>query len=244
MNDLAPSHTADERSTLPQGDVAPLASQFNNVLHVIRGTSEILENAWEGMPDGHRYFKMLRESVDAASRLAATMVEQAGHLHRNVQTPGAADSPNKASAAAEPTRQGRNELILIVDDDIYVVSIVRRMLIANGYRTLVARTGEECIEAYRNSPETVDLVLLDFHMPGMDGEEIFAALRKLDPDAAVVLNSGFSEPRSLNRMLSKGLLGFIPKPHSQRELLTQIRVTLDALASSRNTFPAASETST
>lgn len=218
--------------TAPEPNIAPVASQFNNVLHVIRGTSEILENAWEGMPDGNRYFEMLRESVDAASRLTSAMIEQAGYLHQKAQT-AQAELPTQPTHPDQPLPRGHGELVLIIDDDPLVIRIASRMLTTHGYRVSSADGAARGIELYRTSPEPIDLVLLDFHMPEMDGEETFLALRALDPDAAVLLNSGFSEREALQRMLSRGLLGFIPKPHTQRDLLVQIRVTLDALAGAK-----------
>lgn len=214
----------------------PIASQINNVLHVIRGTSEIIENAWEGMPDGHRYFEMLRESVDAAAHLTSTMIKQAGSLHEKISATPAPLPETPVSAPPVPAPRGNGELLMIVDDNDAVIRVTSRMLTAQGYRATAARSGPECLRLYKGASEPVALIVMDFHMPGMNGEQVLAELLAFDPGAAVLLSSGFSERDALQRMLAKGLLGFLPKPHTQRELLTQIRAILDALAGTKTIF--------
>ena len=54
-------------------------------------------------------------------------------------------------------------------------------------------------------------MILDFAMPMMDGFAVFNQLRRINPDAAVVLTSGLETPQVLNWMLANGLMGFIPQ---------------------------------
>jgi YesN/AraC family two-component response regulator len=71
--------------------------------------------------------------------------------------------------------------------------------------------------------DEIRVVLLDMTMPKMNGEEAFAEMRRLKPDACIVLTSGFSEVESARTLFGKGLAGFIPKPYRSQELLAKLR---------------------
>src|SRR3954452_20106459 len=57
-----------------------IASELNNLLQIIAGTSEVIENIWEGKPGAARYFEMLRESVARAADVTTDLVERSGRL--------------------------------------------------------------------------------------------------------------------------------------------------------------------
>lgn len=130
---------------------------------------------------------------------------------------------------------GARELIMIVDDEDLVTLLAQRVLADEGYRVITARNGAECLDIYRKLNHDVDLIILDFTMPNMDGSEVFEELRMLNPSVSVVLSSGFAEDDRLREMLEQGLRGFIPKPYTQQTLLQQVRLTLEALSNERTT---------
>src|SRR5207249_11948093 len=65
------------------------------------------------------------------------------------------------------------------------------------YRVIVANNGVTALNIYKKLPEQVDLVILDFTMPIMDGSEVFNELRRINPRVAVMLSSGFTENEKL-----------------------------------------------
>lgn len=132
---------------------------------------------------------------------------------------------------ANPT--GDRELILLVDDEAHVCLLAKLMLCDEGYKVATAYDGEEAIHVFRCLGAHVSLVILDFIMPGIDGETVFNELQRINPEVAVVLSSGFAEQSKLNRMLARGLCGFIAKPYSQQRLLDQVRFILDAIQNAK-----------
>jgi len=124
---------------------------------------------------------------------------------------------------------GAKELILIIDDEALIVTLAKRMLTDAGYRVVTSAEPFQALEVFKQLGEQVDLVILDFTLPIMDGSEVFAALRKIKPSVAVMLSSGFAEQDKVRAMLSQGLRGFLPKPYTQEKLLAQVRSTLDAI---------------
>ena len=122
---------------------------------------------------------------------------------------------------------------MIVDDEDFVTLLAQRVLTDEGYRVVTARDGFQALDIYKKIQDQIELVILDFTMPIMDGAEVFSELRMINPQVPVVLSSGFTEQDKLKWMLAKGLRGFIPKPYTQQKLLLQVRSTLDAMKSER-----------
>jgi PAS domain S-box-containing protein len=108
--------------------------------------------------------------------------------------------------------------ILIIDDETAVLEAVSDILELDGWQVLTANCGEAGLALYREQAENIDLVLLDLSMPGMNGEETFRNLRYIDPQARVILSSGYNEIEATHRFVGKGLAGFIQKPYNAQQL--------------------------
>jgi CheY-like chemotaxis protein len=132
---------------------------------------------------------------------------------------------------------GPGEVIMIVDDDPLVKTLVERVLTSEGYRVITASDGFEAIDIYKKFQSVVELVILDFKMPGMDGVALFNELQALNPRVPAALTSGFLDDEQLDSMLAKGLRGFIPKPLTQQKLLQKVRSLLDGLREDARTRP-------
>jgi len=112
--------------------------------------------------------------------------------------------------------------ILLVDDEETVATVAMELLEALGYTVLLARDGESAINIYEQNKEDIDLVLLDMVLPGMDGGEIFNALKKINPDVRVLLSSGYSLTGQAQEILDRGCKGFIQKPYRVNALTKAI----------------------
>jgi len=104
-------------------------------------------------------------------------------------------------------------VVLLVDDDEDVVVIARLLLEKLGCEVLVAACGRQSVELYREHRSRVDCVLLDLTMPEMDGDQTLTELKKIDPDACVILSSGYSEHSVAPRFVDRGIAGFVHKPY-------------------------------
>jgi CheY-like chemotaxis protein len=136
--------------------------------------------------------------------------------------------PLQAATARETekgsAKQGHGT-VLLVDDEEHVRTVCQQMLAALGYDVITAADGREALDIYRKRGGSIDLVLLDMTMPHLDGAETFRELRLLDPEARVVVASGFSE-HEVTPQFEKGLAGFIHKPFTMkglREALSRIQ---------------------
>ncbi len=207
------------------------ANDLNNLLQVISESSNALENICESSLEGMRYFAFLKSSVERAKQVTAQLATKLG----GQPMPAAEQKSDEATAAAKrpvvpiENPAGTRELILIIDDEALIVTLAKRMLTDAGYRVVTSAEPFQALEIFKQLKDEVDLVILDFTLPIMDGSEVFDALRKITPTVAVMLSSGFAEQDKVRAMLSQGLRGFLPKPYTQEKLLAQVRSTLDAI---------------
>jgi two-component system cell cycle sensor histidine kinase/response regulator CckA len=116
-------------------------------------------------------------------------------------------------------------LALVIDDEPSVRAVTKRMLEACGLSVRTARDGDEGLTLYREHQRDVSLVLLDLTMPGINGEEVFAEIRKIDAAVPIVLMTGFTEHDASTRFRGRNLSGLLQKPfriEALRDLLQQV----------------------
>jgi two-component system cell cycle sensor histidine kinase/response regulator CckA len=143
----------------------------------------------------------------------------------------AAPPPRPAKPGAGPGLVKGRETILIVDDEAIIRDLLERILDELGYHVILAPDGERAIEIFRTQAETIDCVLLDMVLPGMDGAEVFGAMRQLKPDASVILCTGYALKGTVDEMLREGVAGVLRKPFQIEELSSALRNALDKPAS-------------
>ncbi len=117
----------------------------------------------------------------------------------------------------------RRKTILVVEDEEMVRELVHRRLIALGYDTIEASDGEEGVAIYQDRHHEIDLVLLDFVMPRMNGVEAFRELTKIKPDVKVILSSGYTEDVVLEEFSGVRPAGILHKPYVIEELHSQLK---------------------
>jgi CheY-like chemotaxis protein len=113
-------------------------------------------------------------------------------------------------------------LVLIVEDNVRNMTLVRDVLAHAGYRTVEAGDGEQGVELAR--VHRPDLVLMDIQLPGIDGVEALAQLRA-DPTTAgipVAALTAFAMKDDRVRFLAAGFQGYIEKPLSVQDLPNQV----------------------
>jgi PAS domain S-box-containing protein len=107
--------------------------------------------------------------------------------------------------------------VLLVDDEQTVRDIGGEMLQALGFQVVLASDGREALEKFRENPG-ISFILLDLTMPHMDGEQCFRELRKIRPDVKVIMSSGYNEYEVTQKVIGKGLAGFVQKPYTMSAL--------------------------
>jgi len=113
--------------------------------------------------------------------------------------------------------------VLVVDDEPMVLAFAREGLKRLGYQVLTAGNGQQACEVFRSHSGQIDMVLLDWVMPGITGVETCRRLREVKPDLKVILTSGYTSADVLREARLAGAAGFIGKPYSLEELSAALR---------------------
>ncbi len=119
-----------------------------------------------------------------------------------------------------------SDWIAVVDDDVTILGVARQVLGANDMRVSCLKSGEELLTFLgENSP---DIILLDIHLPGMDGIEVLNILHSMPQRShiPVIILTGDSDSHTEARGLASGAMDFIAKPFVPEVLLLRVKHTL------------------
>lgn len=116
--------------------------------------------------------------------------------------------------------------ILIVDDDEFVLTAMKKALAREGYEVFTAEDGPRALEIAREHPP--DLVLCDYVMPQMNGVEVFQAMSELCPDAVRILVTGQADLEvAMSAINEGGVYKFVLKPWNTKDLGVIVRRALE-----------------
>jgi CheY-like chemotaxis protein len=129
-----------------------------------------------------------------------------------------------SSAAMNPADSAFNEYfaaggqapstVLIVDDETAILEVRRTLLEALGYAAITSETGEKALEILRK--KSINAVIVDYAMPGMDGEETVLAIRKMHRNIPIILSSAsLAIPQRLLQLVTE----FVPKGSGPAHLI-------------------------
>jgi DNA-binding response OmpR family regulator len=112
---------------------------------------------------------------------------------------------------------------LVIDDDPMLLHLLRTVLGREGFAVWTASTGAEGLALYAAHRAQIDVVLIDVRMPGLDGPQTLAELRKLDVAAPCCFMSGFAGEYSDDDLQGLGAAAFFAKPFKLTELAGRLR---------------------
>lgn len=144
----------------------------------------------------------------------------------------AAPSPELAVASAEQRRliAGRGELVLLVDDEAHVRSVLNETFVGAGYRVITAANGAEALALFARHTGEVRLVISDQMMPIMDGHQLIHALWQLDGALPALLMSGMANSDTPLENAAGQSVRFLPKPFLAEAVLRDARELIDGAA--------------
>jgi response regulator RpfG family c-di-GMP phosphodiesterase len=141
---------------------------------------------------------------------------------------GVVDSPGETAARGV----GVGWTLLCVDDEPSIVSSIRRALRSEGYRVLGASSGPEALEVLEH--ESVDLVISDMRMPGMDGAQLLEQVHLRWPQTVRILLTGYADMAATIAAINKGrIYRYVNKPWDDAELRVAIHQALERVALQR-----------
>jgi signal transduction histidine kinase len=131
-------------------------------------------------------------------------------------------------AESQPERASSgSETILLVEDEEAVRKLVRRTLEKQGYRLLVAASGDEALDIVEHHKGLIQLLITDVIMPQMGGRELAERLKSLRPDIQILFISGYTESTVVRTGNLAKEEGFLQKPFTPITLTRRVRELLD-----------------
>lgn len=140
------------------------------------------------------------------------------------------ETPAPASITAAKAAE-RGQTILLVEDDHSVRYVAARSLRRGGFRVIEAPTAEEALRTMESEP-TVDLLITDIVMPGMNGQELVESLRSKHPGLATLYISGYTPEEIGRRAFIEGER-LLRKPFAPEELIREAEQALQARGAGR-----------
>ena len=110
--------------------------------------------------------------------------------------------------------------IFIVDDNQDFAESLADLLELDGHEVELAFDGETAIENFRN--QNYDITFMDVKLPGLNGVESFFEIRKINPQARVVMMTGYSVEQLISQAVENGALGVLSKPIGMSQILEQL----------------------
>jgi len=118
--------------------------------------------------------------------------------------------------------QGLGECVLVVDDEVNIQRVARRVLLASGFTVLTASSGERALELLAVKENRIRLVVTDVMMPGIDGFEMVQKLRQGDPQLPVITMSGLHYNRGKFDLMPPPKIGHLFKPFGPDDFLRKV----------------------
>ena|SRR6478672_1616124 len=113
--------------------------------------------------------------------------------------------------------------ILVVDDEELVRNVARISLERGGYKVLLANSGEDAVRVFSENQAQLSLIVLDMHMPGVNGVDVLRRVRAVDPNVRVLVTSGWSGIEVAHRFHGLDIAGVLEKPFSAGTLVERVR---------------------
>ncbi|MBP1768222.1 MAG: two component, sigma54 specific, transcriptional regulator, Fis family [Candidatus Aminicenantes bacterium] len=113
----------------------------------------------------------------------------------------------------------------VIDDEPIIHEVLSQLLSSEGYEVELSSSGEEALE--KHSAQLYDITILDLLMPGLDGIQVLQGIKKVDPQAVVIIITAYASVESAISAMKMGAYDYIQKPFKHDELLLTIERALE-----------------
>lgn len=140
-------------------------------------------------------------------------------------TPQPPETAAPAPAATERPAPSAGKKILLAEDDLLILEVIRTCLMRAGYEVLAAREGQEALDLFMRFADDLGLILTDVAMPKLSGVELVRRIRKIKPHARIVLMSGEAEASREQQLatLEPPRPPLLKKPFAVKDLMAIIQ---------------------
>lgn len=119
------------------------------------------------------------------------------------------------------------ETVLVVEDEEMLSQLAEAILLGRGYHVLTARDGEEGLKLFREHRKEVTVVICDLGLPRLSGKDLARQIKEMEPEAKVIVASGYIDSDIRTCLEEIGVKHFLPKPYRLIEVLKTVREAID-----------------
>jgi len=112
---------------------------------------------------------------------------------------------------------------MVVENEVFVLEALEDILNSAGLISIGARSGKDGVTIFQKHHKEIDLVILDLHLPGLDGPEVLKTLRSIKPDVKVIISTGYDERDILRQLGDQQPTTVLKKPYNAWTLLEHVR---------------------
>ena len=167
-----------------------------------------------GIVKGHKGFLSLQSEIGVGTTFKI-------HLPANCE--GKAEEKHTECLT---NLRGNGELVLVVDDEAAIREVIVGTLEAHNYRCYTAEDGTDALAMYFERRAEFHLIVTDLHMGMMDGVMLTKSVRKLTPDAKIIISSGHIQKENQVTLEGLGVKHFLEKPYTSEKLLLCVKQAL------------------
>lgn len=152
----------------------------------------------------------------------------------DIYFPVARSKPREEKSPAAALPVGHQETVLVVDDELFFLDVVRETLEHLGYRVRAYSSSLKALEVFKEDPKGFDLMVTDQTMPEMTGVQLIAEIRKIHRTMPVLLCTGYSETVTEQTAGYYGITRFLMKPVSAKDLAWSVHEALNGKRTERD----------
>jgi CheY-like chemotaxis protein len=145
-----------------------------------------------------------------------------------IHLPAAAGQQLQAPHEESPLPLGDGETILLVDDEPAICEVAEVLLRKSGYKVLIADDGPAALAIFAQRQGEIAAVITDLLMPIMNGVALARIIRKMKPEARILLSSGREDDCATAELNTIGIAAVLTKPYTQATLLRTLHDLLHA----------------
>ena len=116
--------------------------------------------------------------------------------------------------------------VLIIDDDVRMLAVCRQILEYAGHSVLIAQHAKAAIDVFHDHHDTIDVVVVDWKMPDLSGDQVIDHILAIDPEAKIVFFTGYSVDGETSRRVEPKIKALLKKPFDGQQLLDAVQAAL------------------
>jgi PAS domain S-box-containing protein len=147
----------------------------------------------------------------------------------NIYLPAEGAEENVTYQDIDNVLTGGGERLIFVDDEMSLVKISSKLLRNMGYEVSAFTNSPDALQAFREEPDSYDLIITDMTMPVMTGARLAQEAKQIRPDIPIILCSGFTEGLDEKTAGEMGICAYLTKPVLQNDLANTIRKALESV---------------